>query len=127
MSGREIIREAIIANVTRSPTTKTNAVLDALTAAGYRIIGPGEVDPVTVERCVNTIAKANERVASVEAPVMGGDNLAICLCSFFDDGDKETEDDTGWSVAARNGYEQTIEAIREHYATALRSLTEAKP
>lgn len=85
MSGREIIREAIIANVTRSPTTKTNAVLDALTAAGYRLIGPGEVDPVTVERCAEIARAAHIS----HAPGLDGYNIDI--------------------------------------ATALRSLTEAKP
>lgn len=45
---REIIREALILNVTRSPTTKTNAVLEALQSAGYRLVGPGEVDAETL-------------------------------------------------------------------------------
>lgn len=96
--------------------------IDALTAAGYRILAPGEVDAETVERCAAAITKANEKMPSIETPRMGGDNLAICLCSFFDDGDRSTEDDTGWSAAAREGYGEVTAAIKEHYATAIRSL-----
>lgn len=57
----------------------------ALTAAGYRIIGPGEVDPVTVERCAEIARAAHIS----HAPGLDGYNIDI--------------------------------------ATALRSLTEAKP
>lgn len=67
------------------------------------------------------ITKANDRLPGIETPMMRGDNLAICLCSFFDDGDKETEDDAGWSESARNGYEEVVAAIREHYASAIRN------
>lgn len=91
-------------------------------AAGYRILAPGEMDAETVERCAAAITKANEKMPSIETPRMGGDNLAICLCSFFDDGDRSTEDDTGWSAPAREGYEEVTAAIKEHYATAIRSL-----
>jgi len=57
----------------------------ALTAAGYRIIGTGEVDPVTVERCAEIARAAHIS----HAPGLDGYNIDI--------------------------------------ATALRSLTEAKP
>lgn len=67
------------------------------------------------------LKKANERLPGVETPLMRGDNLAVCLCSFFDDGDKETEDDTGWSEAARRGYEEVIAAIRRHYTNTIRA------
>lgn len=86
----------------------------ALSAALTRI---AEIEGETIER----IAKANERLPNIETPLMGGDNLAICLCSFFDDGDKETEDDTGWSQRARDGYEEVIKAIRDHYSATIRS------
>lgn len=98
-----------------------NRILRELTAAGYRILGPDELDTVTVERCERAIVKANERVPGIETPLMRGDNLAIILCSTFDDGERDTEDDSGWSQAARDGYNEVIKAIREHYAAALRA------
>ena len=46
------------------------------------------------------------------------DNLAIMLCTVFDDGGPE-DSDTGWSEAAVAGYEKTRDAIHAHYASAL--------
>lgn len=43
----------------------TDAILAALTAAGFRIVGPGEVDPVTVERCAEV---ADAEVAKHQGP-----------------------------------------------------------
>ena len=48
---------------------------------------------------------------------MGGDNLAITLCSHFDDGE-EHDNEHGWSNAAHDGYMEVIEAIRKHYEPA---------
>lgn len=123
MSARDVVRDGIIKETGVSlATVGADAAIAALTAAGYRILAPGEVDAETVERAGATITKANEKMPSIGTPRMGGDNLAICLCSFFDDGDRSTEDDTGWSAAAREGYEEVTAAIKEHYATAIRSL-----
>lgn len=72
------------------------------------------------EACAQAIATANLRVAGIETPLMRGDNLAITLCTHFDDGEP-SEDDTGWSPAAIAGYEQVIDAIRDHYTSAIRN------
>lgn len=56
MSARDVI-----ANRIAGPSAKNwaNATIAALTAAGYRILGPDEIDPVTVERCIAIVeAKA---------------------------------------------------------------------
>lgn len=78
-----------------------------------------EAAEARLSACREALRRAHQRLPNLETPCMGGDNLAICLCSFFDDGDKETEDDTGWSEAARTGYQEVIEAIRAHYDAAL--------
>jgi hypothetical protein len=49
MSARDVIREALILNSTRSTTTKTQAVERALHRTGYRILAPGELDDVSIE------------------------------------------------------------------------------
>ena len=54
---------------------------------------------------------------------MRGDNLAIVLCIAFDDGNRETEDESGWSQAARDGYEEVITAIRDHYRPLANRIT----
>lgn len=69
------------------------------------------------------LARANADLGGVSAPAMNGDNLAVSLCSYFDEGDEWPEDDgpddCGWSPSAITGYEQTIDAIRQHYTCAL--------
>lgn len=65
-----------------------------------------------------SLAKAHLRLGGIETEAMNGDNLAVTLCSFFDDGE-ESEDDTGWSPAAIEGCNQVLEAIRKHYDAAL--------
>lgn len=69
------------------------------------------------------LAKAHSSLGGVEAPAMKGDNLAVSLCSFFDEGDDWPEgdgpDDCGWSPSAVDGYTQTLDAIRQHYTRAL--------
>lgn len=69
--------------------------------------------------CETAIEKANERVGGIETPLMRGDNLAVTLCTHFDDGGGD-EDDTGWCAAATEGYHEVVAAIREHYANAIR-------
>ncbi|MHA6684441.1 hypothetical protein [Mesorhizobium sp. A556] len=57
MSARDVIARTIQTylrhdNPTFSGTNLfAHGVLEALTTAGYRILGPDELDPVTVERC----------------------------------------------------------------------------
>ena len=69
------------------------------------------------------LAKAHEKLGGVQAPAMNGDNLAVSLCSYFDEGDDWPEgdgpDDCGWSPSAIDGYTQTLDAIRQHYTRAL--------
>lgn len=67
------------------------------------------------------IREANERLPGIETPLMRGDNLAVTLCTLFDDGEPP-DDDTGWSLAATAGYEEVIGAIRGHYAAAVGDL-----
>lgn len=96
-------------------------VLQALISSGYRILAPGEMDRETLEKVEKAICIANETVMCLETPAMKGDNLAVSLCSYFDDG-SYTEDDTGWSDAARKGYEDVKTVISAHYAAAIRAL-----
>lgn len=97
-------------------------IISKLSADGYSIVHESEIHGATRERCIAALAKANTRIPGIETPCMKGDNFAILLCTFFDDGDRETEDDTGWSKAARDGYEEVITAIRDHYTGSLRAL-----
>lgn len=55
MSARDVVANADVEFLRGVPVHPgyegANAILSALTAAGYRIIAPGELDPVTIERC----------------------------------------------------------------------------
>ena len=86
-----------------------------------RILSALEPDQ-RIALAVEALTKANERLPGIKTPMMGGDNLAVLLCSFFDDGDKDTEDDDVWGQRARDGYEEVIAAIRAHYAATLSAL-----
>jgi len=62
----------------------------------------------------------HRQAACVSTPRMCGDNLAIVLCSFFDDGGEE--DESGWSETAIQGYEEVMAAIRGNYEPTLAAL-----
>lgn len=57
MSARDVI-----ANRIAGPNAKNwaDATIAALTAVGYRILGPDELDPVTAERCAAICDEAAE-------------------------------------------------------------------
>lgn len=52
MSASAVI-EAVLQDAyqTQEPWPSTDAILSALEAAGYRVLGPGELDGETAERC----------------------------------------------------------------------------
>jgi hypothetical protein len=56
--------------------------------------------------------------------VMHGDNLAIVLCTAFDDSGP-TDEETGWSVSAIEGCNATLSAIHAHYAPRIAALEAA--
>lgn len=56
--------------------------------------------------------RAIERIMGVEIEQMGGDNLAVLLCSHFDDPDDGSEEcDNGWSQTATDAYEEIKQEI----------------
>jgi hypothetical protein len=67
------------------------------------------------------VERALERIGSIETPMMGGDNLAVTLCSHFDNPDQPNDDETGWSEDATTGCDEVIKAITEHVRNALGS------
>lgn len=64
------------------------------------------------------LERAGDRLGGVSIERMEGDNLAITLCSHFDDPDQEM-DETGWTEAAVDGCDETLSAIRAHYTAAI--------
>lgn len=67
------------------------------------------------------LKSANEQLGGITVPACRGDNLAIALCTYFDDGEDPVDGDTTWSESANEGYRQMISAIQEHYTDAIRS------
>lgn len=55
MSARKVIAWTMKSLGAFDPTREADAVLVALHAAGYRILGPGELDTETVEQCAELI------------------------------------------------------------------------
>ena len=54
-------------------------------------------------------------LAGIETPQMKGDNLAVTLCSCFENPNQEQGED-GWTPDAIKGYDEVMAAIREHLA-----------
>jgi hypothetical protein len=71
MSAREVIREALILNATRAVTTKTSAVLSAITSAGFRVLGPD--DAKLVETALQHASFALDGVVSLDDEDEGKD------------------------------------------------------
>lgn len=76
----------------------------------------------TREEISGALERAIDRIMGVEVPAMNGDNLAVTLCSVFDDPDQEADDETGWTEAATDGYEQVCAAIRALFDPVVQSL-----
>lgn len=57
----------------------------------------------------------SERLGGVTTPRMEGDNLAVLLCSVFENPDQEVDEETGWTLDAVTGCNEVLDAIREHY------------
>jgi hypothetical protein len=55
------------------------------------------------------------RLGGISTPRMNGDNLAIVLCTFFDNPDPEINDELGWGPDAIAGCDEVLAAIRKHY------------
>lgn len=71
---REVVREALIANIARAVTTKTDAILAALTASGYTIVpaAGGEVGEVR-----DALTAAHDRFAVFDG--VSNDDLCAVL------------------------------------------------
>ena len=68
------------------------------------------------------VERLHERLGGVTVPAqMHGDNLAILLCSVFEEEEGEV-DESGWTEAAIVGQEAVLGAIRAHYDPTLRAL-----
>ena len=68
------------------------------------------------------VERLHERLGGVTVPEhMHGDNLAILLCSFFEDHEEEIGEN-GWTDAAIAGQDAVLDAIRGHYRPTLLSL-----
>jgi hypothetical protein len=50
---REVIAEAIPCNIVYGRPQAADDIMQALTSAGFRIVGPREVDKKTVEKCAD--------------------------------------------------------------------------
>lgn len=75
------------------------------------------------EGVAKDLERAIERLAGISTERMEGDNLAILLCSHFENPDQEVEDDTGWTPDAVEGFHEVEKAFREHFAPILATLS----
>lgn len=55
--------------------------------------------------------RAINRIMGIEIEAMGGDNLSVVLCRYFDSDDGSEPDDNGWSDSAINAYEEIKQEI----------------
>jgi hypothetical protein len=73
----------------------------------------------------NKISKSDKLRAAlggVSLSEMQGDNLAIALCTFFENPDQEEDEETHWTPDAIKGCDRTLDAIHAHYAAYIAEL-----
>lgn len=63
-----------------------------------------------------------DTLGGVSIDRMNGDNLAITLCTYFEDADEDVDDETGWTPSAVAGCDEALAAIHAHYAAEIRRL-----
>jgi hypothetical protein len=69
----------------------------------------------------DTLAGLHETLGGVTVPnIMHGDNLAITLCTAYDNPDQDADEETGWTPDAIAGQEAVLAAIRDHYDPAIK-------
>jgi hypothetical protein len=81
------------------------------------------LDAATIEACAKAIRKASDSLGHVATDRMDLDNLAITLCTHFDNPDQDRDDENGWTEDAHLGCDETLKAIAEHYEAAIRALS----
>ncbi|WP_323008974.1 hypothetical protein [Paracoccus sp. (in: a-proteobacteria)] len=70
------------------------------------------------------IERLDDTLGGITVPdLMHGDNLAITLCTAYDNPDQDADEETGWTPDAISGMEAVLAAIRAHYAPAFARLT----
>ncbi len=69
------------------------------------------------------VGRLRERLGSIQTECMNGDNLAVTLCTSFENYEQETSDETGWTPDAEAGCTQVLDAIHAHYAAEIERLT----
>ncbi|AEI70938.1 hypothetical protein [EBPR podovirus 2] len=68
----------------------------------------------------DTLAGLHVTLGGITVPdIMHGDNLAITLCTAYDNPDQDP-DETGWTPDAIAGQEAVLVAIRDHYDPAIK-------
>ena len=66
--------------------------------------------------------RVHDEIGGIETPCMGGDNLAVTICSYFNDPDQHEDDETGWGKTATNAWEEVEKAIQDHYEPTISQL-----
>lgn len=59
------------------------------------------------------------RLGFVEIPEMDGDNIAVLLCSHFENPEQDQDDEHGWTPDAISGCNKTLDAIHALYLATL--------
>lgn len=79
------------------------------------------------ERALEDARRLRTKLGFVSVPLMRGDNLAVTLCTEFDNPDQEADGDTGWTPDAIEGCDTTLDAIHALYAPTIAAfIAEAK-
>lgn len=81
---------------------------------------PAEDARSRVKVLEEALERAKHKLGHVSVGCMNGDNLAVTLCTHFDDGEGD-EDEHGWTGAATAGCDATLKAIHAMYADVLRT------
>jgi len=70
--------------------------------------------------------KLRSSLGGIEVDCMKGDNLAVTLCTYFENPSQERDGETGWTEDAIDGYEATLDAIHKHYEPLIAEAKQAR-
>jgi len=70
--------------------------------------------------------KLRSSLGGIEVACMKGDNLAVTLCTYFENPSQDRDGETGWTEDAIDGYEATLDAIHKHYAPLIAEAKQAR-
>lgn len=105
-------------------TPLTNANTGRADAIVFEAADEIEVLRAALVTARHEMRRSIQNIMAIETEAMGGDNLAVSLCSYFERHDEDVCED-GWTPAATEAYDEIRGAIESRFAPSERIFEQA--